>query len=88
MFEFDPVKSASNLDKHGIDFNTAQAIWSDPDLLTKPALNPSEERFIATGKIGSRIWTAVFTMRGNNIRIISVRRARAKEIANYGADES
>ncbi|MGP0026114.1 MAG: hypothetical protein ACLPKE_22570, partial [Streptosporangiaceae bacterium] len=28
-FEFDPAKSASNLDKHGIDFGTVQAIWQD-----------------------------------------------------------
>ena len=30
-FEFDSVKSASNLRKHGIDFVDAQALWQDPD---------------------------------------------------------
>jgi hypothetical protein len=27
-FEFDPAKSASNLEKHGIDFGAVQAIWT------------------------------------------------------------
>jgi uncharacterized protein len=26
-FEFDPAKSAANLEKHGIDFVRAQALW-------------------------------------------------------------
>nr|WP_291981807.1 hypothetical protein [Luteitalea sp.] len=29
-FEFDPVTSASNLRKHGIDFVQAQSLWQDP----------------------------------------------------------
>jgi uncharacterized DUF497 family protein len=32
-FEFDPVKSLSNKDKHGIDFVEAQELWNDPDHL-------------------------------------------------------
>lgn len=33
QFEYDEQKSRSNLDKHGIDFEAAQALWNDPDLL-------------------------------------------------------
>jgi uncharacterized DUF497 family protein len=29
MFEFDPAKSAANLEKHGIDFEAVQALWAD-----------------------------------------------------------
>lgn len=32
-FEFDPDKSQSNREKHGIDFVLAQKLWNDPDLL-------------------------------------------------------
>jgi len=32
-FEFDPEKSVRNKAKHGIDFQEAQALWKDPDLL-------------------------------------------------------
>jgi uncharacterized DUF497 family protein len=35
------------------------------------------------GKIESRLWTAIFTHRGSNIRIISVRRARQNETRRY-----
>ena len=37
MFEFDPNKSASNLEKHGIDFITAQQLWQDDYRLAVPA---------------------------------------------------
>jgi uncharacterized DUF497 family protein len=36
-FEFDSAKSMANLQKHGIDFVAAQALWSDPDRLEIPA---------------------------------------------------
>jgi hypothetical protein len=35
-FEFDPLKSAANKAKHGIDFIEAQALWSDPDRIELP----------------------------------------------------
>jgi len=37
MFEFDDLKSKSNLKKHGIDFIEAQALWNDSNLLEIPA---------------------------------------------------
>ena len=36
-FEFDPAKSASNLEKHGIDFGAVQAIWQDVMRVEIPA---------------------------------------------------
>lgn len=66
-FEFDSAKSAANLDKHGIDFIDAQALWSDQVL----------------GRIGNVVWSAFTTIRGVRIRIISVRRARDEEAAAY-----
>lgn len=41
-FEFHPAKSAANLEKHGIDFQDAQAIWNDPDRLEIPARSLDE----------------------------------------------
>ena len=37
IFEFDPAKSRSNRNKHGIDFVDAQELWNDPDVLEIPA---------------------------------------------------
>jgi uncharacterized DUF497 family protein len=45
-FAFDPAKSAANLEKHGIDFLAAQALWDDPALLDIPARTRGEPRFL------------------------------------------
>lgn len=83
-FEFDPAKSASNKEKHGIDFVEAQALWLDDglELVLSKARLTSEERFLAIGRIEGKHWAAICTLRGQVIRIISVRRAR-KEQVNY-----
>mgnify|MGYP006291169565 FL=1 len=82
-FEFDPSKSKINKRKHGIDFVEAQALWEDPDLLEIPARTTDEQRFLVIGKIGVNHWSGVITYRGENIRIISVRRARHEEVKIY-----
>ncbi len=82
-FEFDPSKSKINKTKHGIDFVEAQALWEDPDLLEIPARTTDEQRFLVIGKIAVNHWSGVITYRGENIRIISVRRARHEEVKIY-----
>lgn len=82
-FEYDPAKSASNLSKHGIDFDQAQALWDDPWMLEAPAKTEGESRFLSIGKIEGKHWAAVWTPRGEAVRIISVRRARKEEIGYY-----
>ena len=82
-FEFDPVKSEINREKHGMDFIEAQLLWEDPDLLEIPARTIDEPRFMVIGKIAQKHWSAVITYRDGNTRIISVRRARNEEIELY-----
>ena len=82
-FEYDPHKSAANKVKHGIDFAEAQALWSDPWLLEAPARTDDEPRFLVVGRLRDRHWSAICVRRRGNIRIISVRRARKKEIERY-----
>ena len=82
-FEFDPAKSAANFDKHGIDFVGAQALWRDPDRFEIPARSFDEPRTQVLGRIGDVVWSAFITMRGDRVRIISVRRARDEEKAAY-----
>ncbi len=85
-FEFDAQKSASNKDKHGIDFVEAQAIWLDDRRMMAPVPFDGETRYILTGVIGDKHWTAVFTLREQRVRIISVRRARDAERHRYESD--
>lgn len=82
-FEFDPAKSSANKTKHGIDFIDAQEFWRDPDLLEISAKTTDEPRFIVIGKIDKKHWTGITTYRDENIRIISVRRARDEEVELY-----
>ena len=82
-FEYDPDKSESNKQKHGIDFREAQTLWEDIDLLEIPAKAMDEPRFLVIGKIGGKHWSGIITYRGENIRIISVRRSRNEEITLY-----
>ena len=83
-FEYDPKKSDLNKSKHGIDFEEARGIWEDQDAiqLDTKAID-EEERFLIVGSMGGLLWTAVITYRGEIIRIISVRRARGREVKEY-----
>jgi uncharacterized DUF497 family protein len=82
-FEFDERKSAANRDKHGMDFVQAQELWRiaswEQDL---PYVG--EPRQMITGMIAGKLWSAVYTMRGKTVRLISVRRARIDEAESYG----
>ena len=82
-FEFDLDKSATNKQKHGIDFMDAQQIWSDVDRIIFPARTVGEQRYVIIGRIDNKHWSAIYTMRGTSIRLISVRRSRKEEVLLY-----
>ncbi|QMW22173.1 BrnT family toxin [Sandaracinobacteroides saxicola] len=82
-FEFDPAKSLSNLSKHGIDFIDAQALWQHRYQTALPTHFVPEDRKLMVAVIDGRMWTAVFTMRDDTVRLISVRRARPTEVMSY-----
>ena len=83
IFEFDQNKSKSNLEKHGINFVETQELWTDINRLEIPAKVTDELRYLVIGKIGQKCYSAVITYRKENIRIISVRRARKEEVELY-----
>ena len=80
-FEYDERKSAANLEKHGIDFEEAQALWNDPDFLEFSLEFKGEVRMGAMARYAGRCWVAIYTMRGEAVRLISVRGATRKEMA-------
>jgi len=82
-FEFDDNKSRINKTKHGMDFNEAQELWNDPDLIEIPVRTSDETRFLVIGRISGKCWSSIITYRGDKIRIISVRRARKEEVDIY-----
>lgn len=82
-FEFDPAKSAANLEKHGIDFVAAQALWDDALRVEIPARTVDEPRWLILGRIAGKHWSAVVTYREGRVRLISVRRSRTEEVEIY-----
>lgn len=86
VFAFDVAKSHANKTKHGVDFVEAQALWDDENLIRLEARTEREQRFIFVGRIGESHWSAVATYRAESIRIISVRRSRAREVQVYEGD--
>lgn len=84
-FPLDPGKAAGNLKKHGVSFADAEWVFSDPLAIHCPDPDAQgEERFIAVG-MGSLgvIMVAVYTLRGDEIRLISARRATRHEVKDY-----
>lgn len=84
---FDPPKDAINRDRHGLPLMFGDTVMADPDHLVIPSIRPQdgEERFKAVGLADGKLYTAVFTWRGDMPRFISVRRSNAGEERAYRA---
>ena len=83
-FEYAKKKSFLNKQKHSIDFEEAKELWKDPYAFEIPSLkSEDEDSFLVFGQINGKNWTAIITYRKTNIRIISVRRSRKKEVKLY-----
>jgi len=82
-FEWDEGKSRINKAKHGIDFESAKNLWLDEDRIEIHAPHPLENRSIIIAKYQHKLWAAIYTIRDDTIRLISVRRARRREVNIY-----
>ena len=82
---FDPAKDLSNIQKHnGISLHEANAFeWDSALVWTDKRKNYEEERQIALGYIGLRLFVLVFVHREHECRVISLRKANAREINHY-----
>jgi len=77
---------SANLAKHGVSFEEAATVLSDPLSLTipDPEHSVTEPRHIAMGKaFNGKLLVVVHTDRDDNIRIISARRASRRERRFY-----
>jgi uncharacterized DUF497 family protein len=84
-YTWDPDKERRNVEKHGISFDTAARIFEDAvveDIDSR--FDYEEERVQALGVVDNRVIVVVYTERENDeIRIISARRATAKETRRF-----
>jgi uncharacterized DUF497 family protein len=87
IFEWDPRKAVNNAIKHGVTFKEATSVFGDPFSVTvrDPLHSWDEERFIVIGRTAAdRILVVVHALSGENVRIISARRATPTERTKYG----
>lgn len=84
LYSWTEAKRALNLTQHGIDFTAAEQFdWTTAVIFEDLRRGYGEGRFIAFGKIGSRVHVLVFTPRGEFTHIISLRKANGREIRRY-----
>lgn len=88
-FEWDENKNRANQSKHGVDFDTASYVFDDPNFLSEQdRVVDGEERWQTIGLVGGfLILMVAHTLRESEeieiIRIVSARRATAKERERY-----
>lgn len=86
LFEWDPAKASSNLEKHAVSFEEAQSVFLDTTSLTipDPLHSNGEQRFITIGiSVMGTVLVVVHTDRDDRIRLISARRANRRERKVY-----
>ncbi len=89
MLEWDDVKRRANRAKHGVDFAAAEAFeWEGAILAPDRRNDYGEPRFQVLGRIGARVHVLVYSPRGDALRIISLRKANAREVAVWLASNA
>lgn len=84
-FCWDDSKAASNLEKHGLSFETATYVFDDPMRLEQDDLfAEGEYRNIVIGRIDDVLLTVIYSTPEEDLyRIISARLATAHERKSY-----
>ncbi|MCY4646071.1 MAG: BrnT family toxin [Gammaproteobacteria bacterium] len=81
-YEWDETKRESNIRKHGVDFHAISAFeWEEA--VGRFDDRHEEARWIAIGFIGPRLHVVAYTVRGDIVRVISLRKAQPREIRGY-----
>jgi uncharacterized DUF497 family protein len=83
--QYDPRKAATNLRVHGVSFADAEPVLFDPLAVTIEEVDATgEQRFVTIGRgHGGRLLVVIHTERDGEHRLISARRATAKERRCY-----
>lgn len=83
-YEWDENKRIANIVKHSVDFTSAvDFLWVNACITRDTRKCYSEDRYMATSFIGNRLFLMVFTLRGETVRIISLRKANKREEKNH-----
>jgi uncharacterized DUF497 family protein len=77
--EYDAAKNQRNMALRGLSFELVRDFDFDSALIRRDHRHVFEIRYQAVGQIGDDVMFVVFTMRGEAVRVISLRRASRKE---------
>ena len=82
---FDPKKEAANVRKHGVSLTEGDGVLYDPMALTiEDTSAVGEQRFVTIGaNTFGHLRIVIYTHRGDDERIISVRKPEPKEVRAY-----
>ena len=85
-FDWDETKAKTNLQKHGIRFDTASSVFYDPlaSVFEDEDHASTEHREVIIGSsAGNQLLVVCFVERNSKVRLISARRATATERKEY-----
>jgi uncharacterized DUF497 family protein len=87
-FQWDAKKAQANAQKHGVAFSDAVGSFGDARAITLDDPHPAEQRFVTMGlDFLGRVLVVCWTPRGDDIRVVSARKATPGERANYEQGE-
>jgi uncharacterized DUF497 family protein len=89
-FEWDEAKAAANHRNHGVTFEQAQKVFTDPCAIERldDREDYGENRFNIIGMVDGRLLFVAYTLRDDTIRIISARGAEPHEKRKYHEDNA
>ena len=82
-FEWDEKKSQSNQLKHGLSFADGRVFAGRTLTFDDSRRAYDERRYLTVGSLAGRIVIVAHTVRGDATRIISMRKANARERDRY-----
>ncbi len=87
-YVFDPAKDKANRVKHGVSLALAEVLFAGPHVSsTDERFDYGEVREVAVGHIGGRPFVCVYTDRGAERRVISLRRAKRGDVERHGVEQ-
>jgi uncharacterized protein len=88
VITFDPEKNAKNIAERGLSFEwVAELDWDTALIVEDTRRDYGETRLRVIARLRGRLHAAVVTPRGEDLRVISFRRASRKEVRLYGKED-
>ena len=82
---FDPEKNARNLAERGLSFERVDELDWDTEVIAEDNRRDyGEPRLLVMARLDGRIHAVVVTPRGEDLHVISFRKANKREVTRYG----